>query len=477
MAARQEALQLQSMITQQKELELTQEQQAGAQLQNYLQQVKSLPFIGADVSKLKDYVRKNIEQPVYNRLKEYGGSLRKWMGTEGAAFMQNANSALLQSDMYKRADQNRLSVEQAREAIKKGEVLIGGQLEGTNNYMPGEAMLSDFLSGKREVFDFHGSYKQEDDMKTLRETYAPGKMPWDIVAVPEAQKLNFLIDTHGREKGMDKYYRQHMGTQVLYKYDPLNKAQEFEWKAEDQAMQRQRHGLAMQLGNQQLGLNQLRAEKLKNDLTGKSDSSQASLWEQMRNEATNEFNIAVGGDPNNVLPLYGMTVAKGDKLFADELGLQRINDKDGGFSISGLKKALTDKGDIFDLSNIKGSVIGIAPKLYYNAREAGPDGSFPNGQTGYARVTVKFNNPYEAEKLGLYDPNRVFGGTGSTSMFDMQTGKGTGIYDPDTQTATFTVPFPVTKTLASKIVGTNTTKKLGADEYTSDDIFQLPPNL
>ena len=70
-AARQERYMLQSTLTQEAELQLAQEQQAVGATEQYMQSLRSLPFVGNDVRKLGQFL-KGEEKGVYQRLKEIG---------------------------------------------------------------------------------------------------------------------------------------------------------------------------------------------------------------------------------------------------------------------------------------------------------------------------------------------------------------------------------------------------------------------
>ena len=429
-AARAEAIQLQSAITQNQELELAKEQQAAAALEQQKAALRNIPFEGTDRIKLAGFLR-DTESQLAKRLQQYNGNLQQFYAAEGARWHQQVSTALRNSPFFQQALINRQNVEAARQAIQKGEVITGRYDDKTGKLISGESMLSQFLGGRADRFDYLGSYKREDDLKPLRDVYAPGKPSWEPTAVSEQDKVNHLINVYGYEVGMDKYYRQHKGVPTMYKYDPIEKKTEFGWKAEDQQMQKGRYGMEQgryQMAKEGFALDQtlkgLRIAEKTQELNGGTDAQGRAFIEREAAHANKMISIPnVGNMPGFSLHNDGVEV------MATSMGLQKTKD---GIYKGRLGKVLTEKGDTLDLSGIGNvGVVSIEPTQYFTGM--GPNGKFGKDAPGFARITVKFNDPYQAEKVDLYDPNWKF-------LPDWQTEKGTGVYNPNTQEATFIVP-------------------------------------
>lgn len=430
-AARAEAIQLQSAITQNQELELAKEQQAAAALEQQKAALRNIPFEGTDRIKLAGFLR-DTESQLAKRLQQYNGNLQQFYAAEGARWHQQVSTALQNSPFFQQALINRQNVEAARQAIQKGEVVVGKWDQSTGRLTTGESMLSQFLAGKADRFDYLGSYKPQDDVKPIRDVYAPGKPSWEPTVAPEDAVQNLLVSTYGYDVGMDKYARQYKGVPVMYKYDPIEKKTEFGWKAEDQQMQRGRYGMEQgryQMAREGFALDQtlkgLRIAEKTQELNGGTDAQGRAFIEREAAHANKMISIPnVGNMPGFSLHNDGVEV------MATSMGLQKTKD---GIYKGRFGKVLTEKGDTVDLSGLSNvDVISIEPTQYFAGM--GPNGKFgKDGGLGFARVTVKFSDPYQAEKLDLYNPNWGW-------LPDWQTEKGTGVYNPDTGEATFIVP-------------------------------------
>ncbi len=453
-AARDQAVQLgayQSALDQQ---EAQQTQAADAEKEAYLAKLRAQPFLGKDVAKLAAHV-KGEEQQLYKELQSpaYSGDIKKFMATRGAGWMNESAERLRNSPFYQQALQNVDNVTQANEARKKGEFLAGnGDIK---NYQTGEQRLQDFLSGKSDSFVHAGSYKPEDDLKSLRDQYAPGSLPWVPTPISEDTKLNSLVDNYGQNIGVDKYLRQHRGTRILYRTDPITKMYDFQRDNQRLTMEQQRLGLSIADHNQMSGLraqqaelNRLNIAKKKNELSGTTENgvpfaldflSRPSEVLRLQHDPMAPKKLPHSGiDVGQIPALSGVTMFdQSDQALARQLGLQKTKE---GYSRGNIKEGFSTANGVhgFDLSGSNFSVVSYNPKLYYNTQQF--KGDKTTKLDGFAQVTVKFSTPQDAERAGLYDPNRVWGGTSPTSIFDSTTKAGTGVYDPATQTATFFTP-------------------------------------
>ncbi|CCH01304.1 hypothetical protein FAES_3296 [Fibrella aestuarina BUZ 2] len=458
-AARQEGLQLSAYITQQAQQEQQQEALAGAQSEQALQYLNALPFVGADKTKLHQYVRETVTKPFFERLATvYNGSAARMLAAEPGLLAQK-KAELEQQPFYLQAKKHLEEVERAKAALAKGEVLVGYG-DSPTNYRTGEAALADFLAGRAETFAMRGSYKPEDDLKELRNQYAPGKMPWEQTPVSEADKQAHLVNSYGADMGIDKYLRQHVGVPTYYKTDPITKKVEFQNDQQRLALEKSRFNLSVQqageasaLRRKQGQLLDLKIAKEKGEQNGTAgmgfDYGMLSRPQQVIKLATD--------DPKKKLPHSGLDIGgmrglhatglfgEGEQFIASQLGLSK--GKNGVYSKGSIKDAFTDANGVatFDLKDRHFDVVGVDPRLYYDPRDVGTAGLNPKGVRGFARVVVKFNNVREAEKAGLYDPNRLsmglFGNGDATGMFDSVTKGGAGVYDPASMSATLFVPM------------------------------------
>ena len=490
-AARQEELQLQNILTTQKTQAVAEEMAAAAALEQQLAAERALPFFGKDLQNLSAHV-KNDERQVFERLRNnYSGDARRWFAAEGQSWMAGAAARLQQAPWYQKAVQNRASVLAAKQAIEKGEYVVG--TAATDGYRSGEQNLQDFLEGKADTFNYKGAYKPEDDLKELREMFAPGRYEHERVAVSEEEKIAHLINKYGQEGGADRYYRQHKNVPTYFRSSGLNGAIKFgqdnarfgmeqgrfgmeqgrfRMQEEDQSRERQLFGLQKQ------GL-QLSNAKKAQDLTGGGGENgmpfDYSLFANpdtkvaLKNDATGNKRFSNGVDFSKVTTLAGATLqGNGDEILARHLGLQRTKDgyvgrfKDGYIPSNG--------GHVVNLEKSNYTIQGLESKVYYDPKDLGTNSNERKPLKGYAKVTLKFSTPYDAEKAGVYDPNRVWGGTKPTSIFDSETRAGVGTYDPETQTATMFVD-------ASDIRGVNLQKALQKSQMgtkESNESFNAP---
>lgn len=453
-AQRQEAVQLQGVLTAQEQQKALESQQAQAETENFLQAAKSLSFMGRDRQKLSDYMR-GEEKSLYERLKNgYGGDLRKWQAAEGSQWMQGVTQRLQSSPFYQSASQNRLNVMSAQAARQKGEYLIGSQQGDT--YQTGEQQLADFLAGKSDSYDHRGSFKPEDAVKGLREQYAPGRYSFERVQATPDEVYNHLVSTHGAEVGGDYFHRTYKNVPVFYKTAPLEDAVKFgndqtrlNIALDDNRMSHTRLGMQAQLQGAQLEGVRLSNQKKRNELSGKGADgmpydhyllSSPSEMVPLRHDPANPKQLATGVDLGKVKSLAGVTLyGNGDDILARQLGLQRTRDGYRGH----FNEAFTTENGVnaINLKGVSYNILGVDSKAFYNPGDLSPGADRRSPLHGYARVTLQFS-PYEAEKAGLYDPNRLpfVDKDKPTSFADSETRTGAGVYNPATGTATLYVP-------------------------------------
>ena len=466
-AARSEGMQLATYRAQLQEQDLLKEQQAAAEADQFAQTIRKIPFVGRDQQKLQAFV-KSEEQQLYKTLRdEYGGNFRKFWAARGPSFLSGAATRLRESPFYAQALQNIQNVALGQESHAKGENLVGQV--GPNGYQTGEQQLQDFLAGKSDTYVHNGSYKPDDDFKEVRSTYANGHMPWERVAMSENDKLNYLIDTHGEATGRDKFLRQHQGTSVYYRTDPITKMFDFQNDQARMKMDIGRYGMAQNADRRaatQLGLSinadkrasvnsamqgellGLRIQEKKNEINGTLNGkpfdydllSHPSEVIRLAHDPANPKKLANGIDLSKLNSLAGVTLfGQNDEVLAQQLGLQKTK---YGYTRGNIKSGFTTGNGVhaLDLSQSGFTVQSISPTVFYNPSDVRPNGLNPNGVNGYAQVTVQFDNDQAATKAGLY--NERWGW-----LPDESTKAGTGVYTPNSdknmstsRTATIFVP-------------------------------------
>lgn len=439
-AERDRSLQLGAYRTAQKEQEVLLEQQAAAQTEEFLTAARSLSFMGRDVQKLGAHV-KGEEKQLLKRLQEdYGGNYKKFWMAEGQQWMAGAAERLKQSPFYQQATQNRQNILAAQEARKKGEFIVGNRAPTGAGYQTGEQQLQDFLNGKADTYSFNGSYKPEDDLKPLREQYAPGKFPWERVAIDEDTKLNSLIDTHGEQLGLDKYYRQHQGTQVFYKTDPITKMYDFQRDQGRYQMDIGRFGMeqtrlnrdgvrlnmAVQdqsdqrlLRGQQATLNNLKIKKATNELSGAGIDGKTFDYKAFAEGATDELTIAPDAEGSKKLPLSGIDLSgvrrlRGTTLFEGlpDIFLQQmgVTKTKTGYEGGTVKEGFIDSNGVYpiDLSKSRYQTVAVDPKVFIDPRriDAGNQ-RLQRGTKGFTRMTIQFATKEDAINAGVFSNWKV----------------------------------------------------------------------
>ncbi len=458
-AARQEALQLGEILNQHAAQKNAETSAAAADTEAFLATARATPFMGRDKQKLMAHI--NAEQKALEKklVEDYGGNIRLFAKSELPAWKAAASQRLLSQPWYQQASENTRNVVAAQEARNKNEFLVGnGDL---TNFKSGEAELSDFLAGKSDGYSFRGGYKPEDDLKHFRETYAPGKLPWERVQVGEDEKLAHLVDVYGKEMGVDKFLRQHRNVPIFYRQEPLTKAVEFAQNqgryqmainADQRSANADRRSAAAfqtgeQLKRQHMTLNGLEIQKKSAELSGKTASGVGYDYQKFAAGATDQMRLKT--PQGQTVTLVGSPQFGGSTdVLLQQMGLSKTKRKEGDKIVDTYSRGNITQGYTFqnglnpiDLSKSQFTVENVDPKVFINANQIDAKNQrFVGPVNGLVRATIRFNSVRDAEKSGLYDPNRLLNGTGATSMFDSETKLGAGVYDPETMTATLLLP-------------------------------------
>ncbi|GAB4012845.1 hypothetical protein GCM10028808_30310 [Spirosoma migulaei] len=469
MAAKDNQLQQQTYLTQQSEQELLQEQQAAAQIANFQQKIRTLPLERPDKVRVSKWLL-GQEKSIAERLENsYQGSLKKFMAVEGAAWMDHTLGALEQSNEYQTGLHNLEQITLAKEAMRKGENLIGEvrDVNGTKQYISADKRIADYYAGKLPKFDFQGSYKDDDNLlKHFSEQYAPNKLPYEQTAVDDKAIQEYLLATNPREVAEDKYHRKYRGAQIYYKTKPLDELVDFKLKQQDHQMKVADHNRKGALDNLRVqGLqlsNQIKQTKLASLQNSGADGSDPGAYlRHMIPQSTDQPGVEYMQDaelaPYKVLRHSGYDLSRFggrqtgkvsfkaldvfDKQAAESLGqligaekVPASKSNPTGWRGGNVLEGIVDKNgfNAIDLSGTNHQIVHIDPKIYTNPREFDASGKpvHPNGPTGFLRITVKLGDTNDAKKAGLLD-----------GMFNSSTRIGAGAYNKDTQEITLYTPI------------------------------------
>ena len=464
MAAKDQQLQQQMYSTQQAEQALTQEQQAAAMVANFKQKIRSLPLERPDKIRVHKWLM-GQENDVADRLeKSYRGSLAKFMAAEGPAWLDHTLGALEQSEEYTTGVHNLEQITLAKEAMRKGENLIGEvrDVNGTKQYVLATKRLADYYAGKIPKFDFAGSYKDDDSLlQHFSEQYAPNKLPYEQTAVEDKAIQDYLLATNPREVAQDKYYRKYRNAQIYYKTKPLDDLQEFRMKLEDHQTKQQMDAArftGIRLSN---AIKDQKLAGLKNSGAGGTDPGAylrhmiPHSIDQPGIEYVQDAELAphkvlrhsgydlssFGGRQTGKVGFKAMDIfdrqsveALGQLVGAEKVPVSKSNPGPTSWQGGNILEGIVDKNgfNAIDLSGTNHQIVHIEPKIYTNPREFGPSGEpiSTNGPMGFLKVTVKLGDTSDAKKAGL------LGG-----MFNSSTRIGNEAYNKDTHEVTVYTPI------------------------------------
>ncbi|QDK81567.1 hypothetical protein EXU85_24335 [Spirosoma sp. KCTC 42546] len=468
MAAKDNQLQQQTYLTQQSEQELLQEQQAAAQIANFQQKIRTLPLERPDKVRVSKWLL-GQEKSIADRLENsYQGSLKKFMAVEGAAWMDHTLGALEQSNEYQTGLHNLEQITLAKEAMRKGENLIGEvrDVNGTKQYISADKRIADYYAGKLPKFDFQGSYKDDDNLlKHFSEQYAPNKLPYEQTAVDDKAIQEYLLAANPREVAEDKYHRKYRGAQIYYKTKPLDELVDFKLKQQDHQMKvadHNRKGALDNLRAQGLQLsNQIKQTKLAGLQNAGADGTDPGAYlRHMIPQSTDQPGVAYVQDDelkgHKVLRHSGYDLGSFGGGSTGKVGFKALDvyDKESAGalgSLVGAEKVPVSKenptgwrgGKILegivpqngfnaiDLSGTSHQIVHIDNKIYTNPREFGQSGQplSPNGPMGFVKVTLRMDSNSDAKQAGLLE-----------GMFNSSTRIGAGTYNKDTREITLYAP-------------------------------------
>lgn len=433
MAARDQQLRTQYAITQQAQNELLGEQQAVAQVANFKDKIRQLPLERPDKLNVGRWLTAQDAALQKRLAQEYKGNFTQFVAAEGSQWMQHTLELLEQSPEYAQGQRNLEQITLAKDAMKKGENLVGEvrTVGGKQTYVPATQQLADYYAGKTPGFTFSGSYKDDDSLiKHFNSDYAPGQSPFVQTAVSEAEKQNYLLATNDRPVALDKYMRRYKDATVYYKTKPLDEKLEFDNKLEDRAIKHK-----MQAAQYEgIGLsNELKRKKLSvlNNAAG-GGSDPGAYLRQMIPQSTPQPDLAYDDDPelagNKVLRHAGYDLAAfggkatgkasfsaidildkqsagalGNLVGAEKVPVTKENPSgwQGGQVMEGI---LDGKGfNAVDLSGTAHRITHIDPKIYTNPRELTNNGQAvsPGGPMGFLKVRVQLGSGDDAKKAGL----------------------------------------------------------------------------
>ena len=504
MASRDQQLRYQSILTQQSEQELLQEQQADAQRQAYLARLKSLPLELPDKQRVGRWL-KGKEAEVTKKLRDdYQGNLTQFMAAEGPSWMQSVNDELQNSDEYRTGLANLEAISQAKEAMRKGESLLGEvrKINGSDQYVSATEQMQDYYLGKTPRFTFKGSYKDDSDqmIKHFGSQYGPSK--FERMQVPDAEIQNYLKSAYSPEVASDIYYNKFVrnGSKLFYKVDPLEDKLDFLYKQQDQAIQLENQGTKRQMdrlrftGLQQANairqgkLNEMNREQQEaadpgaymRKMIPRSLPQQGVEYNEAKEVAGNKVLTHSGYDLRNFIDQKtpGKKMARfnaldilskqsseaiGSLIGAEKTPITKENPTGwrGGKVLEGIT---TNGFNAIDLAGTNHTITHIDPKIYTNPREFDQRGQpyNPNGPMGFLKVRVRLADSADAKKAGLTE-----------GLFSSDSRVGAGAYNSKTQEVELYTPIgdiyknaALNRFLSVQDLGQKTANDLSGNDWT-----------
>jgi len=352
-------------------------------------------------------------------------------------YVQEIANEFVASDVFKSGRNNVQNLALAQEALKKGEYVIGGY-GGDGHYRSGLQLMSDFINGQSDGFQFRGSYK---DVPTKQMIEHFGKMdnPYNkfdrTATVPRMEVENWIRGNATPEVAQDLIARGYADTPISYKRYSLQ--DESEYNA-DMLNKQMRYGLGLQQSalNQQRGLiNQMKInEKSQENAALSSDGP----WFD-RNNGTPRVGFAADFKPNKDedYMINSLGVKLSDYNQGGQLTFTRYNtlhdtaksyvrNKAGIGAKGGTAQEaiiLKNGGHVLNLANIPHVVDSVDGDIYLPNADKGNSGRRNRGD-GFTKATIRIPKS-GADALGLYNDHWW-------KLSD--TDKGRGLYTEDPKT-------------------------------------------
>lgn len=230
---KQAAIGYQSVLTQQKERELAQQQKAIADANDYLSKLKNYQVFEPDLKKIRS-VEEDAKQDIINQIKANGGDVAKWMRTTGMTDLNRYGNKIVMSNEAQTGLGNAQAYATWKADRDKG--LLERFDFDEETFTPKGTFaeqFSEYSKGDRDRLDYKGAFKpNEFDEKYFSQVYggadryAPKKVGegdyYDTVARDLVQKGMNPQDARQLASIRTANYKKHLeknGTPLYYKWD------------------------------------------------------------------------------------------------------------------------------------------------------------------------------------------------------------------------------------------------------------------
>lgn len=465
-AEKDQNLNLAQMQTQLAMQQQAQEQQAIAQQMQVDQLIQQLPLQGPDKKRLVQF-REQQRQKLSKYIQENYKNPAEFLRAEGPTAAQQQLAEIQNSDVFINGITNSQHIALAMEARKKGEYLVG-EMGQDGTYTAGEQQLADFYAGKRDSFRFSRSYKP--DTSKVYEYFGKQDNPlnkFDNSAfVPQAEVVNFLRSQNDPIVIADMAARNMIPGQVSYKRYSIQDAMKFNT---DMA----KDNIDMQAKKQAMGLNNLKAQKLQNELSGGGGTGGLTFMNLSAGSALVSERTAFTPKPGEDYTLQttgkSLTSYAGNGVLEfSKLGMPTKAIQDGVKALSGIQEGGSvgelvfpyNGGGIMRLNQVPNRVVSIDGNVYAPSEELA---NYRSGMAsdGFLKVKVAVSEK-DADKLGMYNDNAIW--------WDTDTEKGRGKYtrDPKTNELIFEGYVPSKGLINNPLLDLLGTKNMMGTKYADD---------
>lgn len=211
-----------------------QQLQAGfTEFSKTMQQMRSLPFEAPDKAEVSKFLMTERDA-LASSIADNFDSLESFLTNGVSSWAAGLQDRLVNSDVYKNGLSNAANVKMAKDAMQKGEQVIGGVKSGV--YKTGENLLADYYQNGGN-FSFHGSYKSSSVGKDIYKHFSgmdnpSGKYSTDNSVAPDkvfsylsASNPELARDFTHRTGGLSgyEYKRYSAEDKAMYELDVLGK--------------------------------------------------------------------------------------------------------------------------------------------------------------------------------------------------------------------------------------------------------------
>ena len=500
-ASKDQELAMQAQLTAMSQQEQQIAQQQALNVENAKNQINSLPFMGIDASNKSKWMNEYKKQVEEKIKKDYNGDARSFFDAEGASISQKILSDFQNSDVYKRGKQNLTNISMALDAQKNGHNIIGG-IDSNGKYRTGESMMSDFMAGKLESFNWSGSYKN-DIGNSMLEHFSKLDNPinkFGFDTVPLQEKAAFLSAKYGNDPLVlaDYNARGGLNTPIPYKRYSLTDAQEYQDKRDERLLDRnikianearKQQMFPYQVASEQANLT-LKQQKIAEN-NGQSDSTSPSFYDKvignMQLENRYEFKPAQG--VNTQIKTLGLDLndySENGVLNVNKASIPQKNVQSAVASLAGFNGkdgqikegiVLQNGGGVIDFSKIPHTVVSVDGNFYSFGKQINRSSS--------GKVTNIDGNAFTKATIRLTEDEAKAAGLIEGTIWDSSTQLGAGMKEVKEggmivkdNGLEFEVLVPIKGLFKDKLIqqslqGSFETKKVATEAYSSSTMIDI----